>query len=71
MLEISDSLSAQDGTIDANGFITLKSTNTLKGRVGMIGATGDIIGNLTVETYASGRIYGLENHSPVVYRVCL
>lgn len=49
-LEITDSLSVLDGTLDANGLVTLKSTNTLKGRLGRVGGT--ISNNIKVETFA-------------------
>lgn len=57
-LNITDSLSVQDGTIDANDNITLVSTASLKGRLGKLGATADIINNLKVQTFAKGGTTG-------------
>ncbi len=52
-VEITDSLSVPEGNLDLNDFTTLKSTNTLKGRVARI-IGGSITGNLKVETFAKG-----------------
>lgn len=57
-VNITDSLSVQDGTIDANGNITLVSTASLKGRLSKLGATADITGNLNVQTFAKGGTTG-------------
>lgn len=58
-LVIFDSLSVQDGGINTNDFVTIESTSSLKGRIGMlmdasIGGFGAISGNVTMRTFISG-----------------
>ncbi len=57
-LEITDSVSVLDGFIDLNNFLTLKSTNALKGRISRIGGTATVTGNLKVETFAKSGATG-------------
>ncbi|MBK7666128.1 MAG: PKD domain-containing protein [Sphingobacteriaceae bacterium] len=62
-LEIWGSLTPTVGTFAAgSGNVTLKSSSTLKGRIGRMGASGDFTGtNVTVETLASGGTTGYTN----------
>ncbi|MCE3229621.1 MAG: hemagluttinin repeat-containing protein [Bacteroidetes bacterium] len=53
-LQIMDSLSVQDGDLTTNGNVSLMSTSALKGRLGKMGATATITGNLNVRTFALG-----------------
>jgi PKD repeat protein len=46
------------GTIASGGNITIKSDATTKGRVGQIGASGNVTGNVTVETFAASGTTG-------------
>ncbi len=60
-LDIYGDVIANYGTINSNGNITLKSTATQKGRIAALpatAATGDFIGNVTVETLAKGGYTG-------------
>lgn len=58
-LNITDSLSVLSGTLNTSDFITLKSTSTLKGRIGRVG--GVINGDVTVETFIPGTSTGWAN----------
>jgi hypothetical protein len=55
-LNILNSITPTLGTLNLNGMVTLKSTNTKKARVGIVG--GAISGNLTVETFIPGGVAG-------------
>jgi len=55
-LNILNSITPTLGTLNLNGMVTLKSTNTKKARVGIVG--GSISGNLTVETFIPGGVPG-------------
>jgi molybdopterin-binding protein len=63
-LNITDSLSISGSTFKTVGFLTLKSTNTLKGRVAEIKSGGSIIGDITVETFAKAGFTGWTNLGP-------
>ncbi|MEW6774402.1 MAG: PKD domain-containing protein [Bacteroidota bacterium] len=49
------------GTLNANGNLTLKSSATQKARINVLGASSDITGNVTVETFAAGGNTGWTN----------
>ena len=51
-LEILSSVTPTVGTLASGGNLTLKSTDALKGRIGAMGGSGSITGNVTVETFA-------------------
>lgn len=53
LLEITDSVKCSGGTLSTGGFITLKSTASLKGRIANC-TGGSVSGNITVETFAAG-----------------
>jgi hypothetical protein len=57
-LNILDFLQVDDGTLVTGGNLTLKASNLLSARVGSIGATGAISGNVTVETFIPGNATG-------------
>lgn len=59
-MNIWGTLSATDGTLSCTG-TTLKSDATSKSRVGVIGATGAISGNLTIETFKNAGKTGWVN----------
>jgi molybdopterin-binding protein len=63
-LNITDSLSISGSTFKTVGFLTLKSTNALKGRVAEIKSGGSIIGDITVETFAKAGLTGWTNLGP-------
>jgi hypothetical protein len=54
-LNILDSVKVSNGTLNTNGFLTLKSTANLKARIADCSG-GNISGNVTVETFAPGGI---------------
>ncbi|MBL7932270.1 MAG: hypothetical protein JNL60_10225 [Bacteroidia bacterium] len=58
-LNITDSLSVLGGTLNTGNLITIKSTSSLKGRVGRV--SGTISGNVTVETFIPGTTTGWAN----------
>jgi hypothetical protein len=50
-LNITDNLDVLDGTLDVNGMVTLVANSSRTGRIGPIGATGSITGNITAQTF--------------------
>lgn len=60
-LNLTDNLDVLDGTFDSNGFLVLKADATRSARIGPIGATGAITGNVSVETFAPGGSTGWTN----------
>jgi hypothetical protein len=60
-LNLTDNLDVLDGTFDSNGFLVLNADATRSARVGPIGATGAITGNVSVETFAPGGFTGWTN----------
>lgn len=58
-LEITDSVKVSAGTLTTGGFLTLKSTPSLKARIAQIG--GAVTGNITVEMYVPGSVGGWKN----------
>jgi hypothetical protein len=63
-LNITDSLSISGSTFKTLGFLTLKSTDALKGRIAEIKSGGAIIGDITVETFARAGSTGWTNLGP-------
>lgn len=60
-LNLTDNLDVLDGTFDSNGFLVLNADATRSARVGPIGATGAITGNVSVETFAPSGFTGWTN----------
>jgi hypothetical protein len=60
-LVIIDSLAIQTGTLDANSFLTLRSTDSKKARIGTMLAGAAISNNLNVETFIDGGLTGWMN----------
>ena len=50
-LNITDNLDVMDGTVDVNGMVILVASSSRTARLGPIGATGSITGNLTAQTF--------------------
>ena len=57
-LNITDSLSISGSAVTTGGFLTLKSTSALKGRIAEIKSGGSIAGNITVEMFVPGSVAG-------------
>jgi len=57
-LNITDSLSISGSAVTTGGFLTLKSTAALKGRIAEIKSGGTISGNINVEMFVPGGIAG-------------
>lgn len=60
-LNITDSLSISGSAVTTGGFLTLKSTSALKGRIAEIKAGGSLSGNITVEMFVPGGVAGWRN----------
>lgn len=50
-IDIHESITPSTGTVATGGFLTLKSNASTKGRIGIIGGTGALTGNATVEVF--------------------
>lgn len=57
-LNVFNSITPTAGTIATGGNVTLKNSAATKSRLGIVGATGAITGNLTVENYIPGSVAG-------------
>jgi hypothetical protein len=57
-LEVNDNLDVTAGTLNVVTSLTLKSNSTLKARLGPMGGSGSITGNVTVETFVPGTSTG-------------
>mgnify|MGYP000944987395 FL=1 len=60
-LNVTDSVIVTDGTLASAGNLTLKADNNRTARIGSMGATGAITGNVTVETIAKAGLTGWTN----------
>lgn len=60
-LEIYSDVYIINGTLASNGNLILKSNNTQKARINVLGTSADVTGNVTVETFAEGGYTGWTN----------
>jgi PKD repeat protein len=60
-LDIYSDVNVVRGTLSTNGNLTLKSNATQKARINVLDASADVIGNVTVETFAKGGYTGWTN----------